>query len=76
MGKIDKIKEDIGAFKVYQGFVVVSIITIGTGVAKLYLENSINELFWFGVVSINILILIFAIMAYEMHKKISELEDL
>ena len=40
MGKIDKIKEDIGAFKVYQGFVVVSIITIGTGVAKLYLENT------------------------------------
>jgi hypothetical protein len=28
MGKIDKIKEGIGAFKTYQGFIVALVITI------------------------------------------------
>lgn len=76
MSKLDKIKEDVGAFKTYQGFIVALVITIGAGVAKLYLENNINSLFFIGVVIIIIFSIAFALIARKMHTKINELEDL
>ncbi len=76
MGKIDKIKEDVGAFKTYQGFIVALVIAIGAGVAKLYLENNISYLFFIGIAFIIACSIAFALIAERMHKKINELEEL
>jgi FtsH-binding integral membrane protein len=76
MAKIDEIKEEIGAIKTYLGFIVAFIITIGAGVAKLFLDNSSELLLLMGVVGILIFAIIFAFLARVMHKKIKSLKDI
>ena len=76
MTKLDKIKEDIGALKTYQGYLIAIIITIGAGTAKLYLDNMINVLFWIGIVGVITLSVTFIVLARYMHKKINEIEEL
>ncbi len=76
MGKIDKIKEDVGAIKSYLGFIVALIISVGAGISKLYIDGTINVLFYLGSFVMILLVLVFAIMSKKMHKKISELEEL
>ena len=76
LGKIDKIKEHIGAIKVYLAIVVSLMVTIGAGVANLYLSGKSSFLMWLGVIGILILSFVFALLAKYMHKKIDDLEDL
>ena len=76
MAKIDEIKEEIGAIKTYLGFIVAFIITIGAGVAKLYLDNSSELLLLMGVVGIIVFTIIFAFLARVMHNKIKILKDI
>ncbi len=76
MGKIDKIKEDVGAIKSYLGFIVALIISVGAGISKLYIDGTINVLFYLGSFVMILLVLVFAIMSKKMHKKISELEEI
>lgn len=76
MGKIDKIKEDIGAIKSYLGFIIAVMLTIGAGVAKLYLDGSTNILFYIGLALMFISASVFAMLSRAMHKKIKELEEL
>ena len=76
MAKIDEIKEEIGAIKTYLGFIVAFIITIGAGVAKLYLDNSSELLLLLGVIGILVFAIIFASLAKVMHNKIKSLKDI
>lgn len=75
MGKIDEIKEEIGAIKTYLGFVIAFMITIGAGVAKLFLDQKHGVLFYAGIMAIVLLALIFAFLAKVMHRKIQSLKD-
>lgn len=68
MGKIDKIKEDIGALKTYLGFIVALIITIGAGIPKLYLDQRFGPLFMLGTLMVMALAAIFALLSRSMHK--------
>ncbi len=76
MGKIDKIKEHIGALKVYLAIVVSLMVTIGAGVANLYISSGSTLMIWLGVVGIVVLSIAFAVLAKYMHNKINELEEL
>jgi len=76
MAKIDELKEEIGAIKTYLGFIVAFIITIGAGVAKLFIDNSSELLLMLGVIGILIFAFIFALLAKVMHKKIKSLKDI
>ncbi len=76
MGKIDEVKEEIGAIKTYLGFVIAFIITVGAGVSKLYMDFQYGILFYVGVVALIFLALIFAFLAKSMHLKIKSLKDM
>ena len=76
MAKIDEIKEEIGAIKTYLGFIVAFIITIGAGVAKVFLDNSSELLLVLGVISILVFATIFAFLARVMHNKIKSLKEI
>jgi len=76
MGKIDEQKEYIGALKVYLGFLIAVILTLGAGISKLYLVENFNLLFWFGIILLMGCFILFALISKTMHKKISELKDL
>ena len=76
MAKIDEIKEEIGAIKTYLGFIVAFLITIGAGVAKLYIDDSAVYLQILGAVGLFLFSVIFAFLAKIMHKKIRALRDI
>ncbi|MDP3301996.1 MAG: hypothetical protein Q8S36_08540 [Sulfuricurvum sp.] len=76
MGKIDKIKEHIGALKTYLGILVALMVSFGAGIIKLYIDNRVDELFWLGSLIIISLMILFAFIARSMHKNIEKLEDL
>jgi len=76
MSKIDKVKEHIGALKMYLGLVVAIILTIGAGIAKLYNSGNINALFWIGLGLILVMVLTFVLISKSMHREIDKLEEI
>ena len=76
MAKIDELKEHIGALKNYLNIVVAIILTIGAGISKLYLVNTVHILFWLGIVLILILFVLFIILTQTIHKNIKKLKEL
>lgn len=76
MAKLDEIKKEIGAIKIYLGFVVAFIITMGAGVAKLFLDGTSDLLLMLGVFGILVFSIVFAFLAKVMHKKIKSLKDI
>jgi FtsH-binding integral membrane protein len=55
---------------------VAFIITIGAGVAKLFLDNSSELLLILGIIGIILFAFIFAFLAKVMHNKIKSLKDI
>lgn len=76
MGKIDEIKEHIGALKTYLSLIVAMLLAIGAGTSKLYLDGNTGALFYLGIMMIIALVLIFIVIARSMHKNIKKLEEL
>ncbi len=76
MAKIDEIKEHIGALKNYMNIIIAIILAIGAGISRLYIADHINILFWVGSILIIFLLIIFAIIARELHKNIAKLKEL
>jgi len=76
MSKLDEQKEYIGILKVYLGFILAIIISVGSGISKLYLDDKIGLLFWLGIITIISAILVFIFIADIIHKHIKKLKDL
>lgn len=76
MGKLDEIKEHIGALKTYLSIIVAIVLASGAGVAKLYDDNNVDLLFWLGIGVIVIAIAVFMLIARSMHNNIKKLKDL
>jgi len=76
MSKLDEQKEYIGILKVYLGFILAIIISVGTGISKLYLAKNTGILFLTGCIVIVVAILIFILIAKLIHKHIKKLKDL
>ncbi len=76
MSKIDKQKEYINMLKVYMGILIALLISDISGTVKMFQQNDVNTIFWFGVASIVLLSIAFIRLAKYAHKKIDELEEL
>jgi len=76
MAKLDEIKEHIGALKGYMNIIIALMLAIGAGISKLYLVGNINLLFWIGIFIIIVLIIIFTLLAKNIHMNIKKLKDL
>jgi membrane protein YdbS with pleckstrin-like domain len=76
MAKLDEIKEHIGALKGYMNIIIALILAIGAGVSKLYLVGNISLLFWIGIFIVIVLIIIFTLLAKNIHMNIKKLKDL
>jgi len=75
MAKIDEIKELINTLRVYLGFLLAIILSLGAGIAKLYISKSVGLLFYLGVLIIFIVMIGF-IINNRLHKEIKKLKDL
>jgi ACR3 family arsenite efflux pump ArsB len=76
MAKIDEIKEHIGALKTYLTLLVATMLALGAGVAKLYRDEEVGILFWIGLISIMLSVILFVMISRSMHSNIKKLKDL
>ena len=76
MADLDRAKDFINNIRLYMTIVVAIVLSIGSGVAKLYNADNFNYLFYAANILILILLLIFVFLAKLLHKKTNELKDI
>ena len=76
MADLDRAKDFINNIRLYMTIVVAIVLSIGSGVAKLYNADNFNYLFYAANILILILLLIFVFLARLLHKKTNELKDI
>ncbi|MEO1954473.1 MAG: hypothetical protein ABGW74_07195 [Campylobacterales bacterium] len=76
MSKLDEKKEYITTLRVYLGFILAIVLSLGTGVSKLYLASEINILFYIGIALIFLSIVFFIRINKTLHKEIRKLRGL
>jgi hypothetical protein len=76
MAKIDKVKAKIDWLKELFKIVVAIMVADVAGMAKLYLDNTIDVLFYAGGLLLVVLVLFSVVISRKMEHQISELEDL
>ena len=76
MGKLDEKREFIGALKVYLGFILAIMLSVGAGISSLFLKEETSILFYIGSFVLLLLFVVFFTIANKMHKVIKSLKDL
>jgi len=75
MAKIDEVKEFITTLRVYLNFILVIVLSIGTGLVKLYLSGTVGILFYVGAVIIFIFMFGFIKINKKLHQEIKGFID-
>jgi len=76
MSKLDEKKEYITTLRVYLGFILAVILSVGAGLTKLYIAQNTDILFYLGVFVIFLSMLAFIKINKTLHTEIRKLKDL
>ena len=76
MGDLDRAKDYINNIRLYMTMSLALIISIGSGISKMYLANHIGYLFYLGNILLFLLLMIFIYLARKLHQKTDELKDI
>ena len=76
MAKIDEVKARIDWLKELFKIVVAVMVADIAGMAKLYLDKTIDEVFYMGGLLLPVLVVVCIVISRKMERKMSELEHL
>ncbi len=76
MAKIDEVKARIDWLKELFKIVVAVMVADIAGMAKLYLDKTIDEVFYMGGLLLPVLVVVCIVISRKMERKMSELENL
>ncbi|MBF0451792.1 MAG: hypothetical protein HQK75_13900 [Candidatus Magnetomorum sp.] len=76
MAQIDKIKAKIDWLKDILKILIAVLIATCAGICKLYLNNIFNELFYIGILIINILCFLIPMFVEKINTLIKKIGDL
>jgi membrane protein YdbS with pleckstrin-like domain len=76
MAKIDRARDFINNIRLYMTMCLALIISIGSGITKIYLSDNFSYLFFMGNIVLILLFLIFVFLAKKLHQKTDELKDI
>lgn len=76
MADLDRVKDFINNIRLYMTMCLALIISIGSGVIKIYLSHHLDYIFFIGNILLLLLLLIFIFLAKKLHKKTDELKDI
>ena len=76
MADLDRAKDFINNIRLYMTMCLALIISIGSGVSKLYAGENFSYIFFVGNVLILFLLLVFVFLAKKLHQKTDELKDI
>ena len=75
MSKIDEIKEILSTLRVFFSIASVIFVTVSTGVITMYKIKEFNILFWLGLLTVFIFLLITIILGLRINKKTKEIGE-
>jgi len=73
---LDRAKDFINNIRLYMTMCLALIISIGSGIIKIYINGDNGYLFYIGNMLLICLLLIFVFLAKKLHQKTDELKDL
>jgi len=76
MADLDKAKDFINNIRLYMTITVAIVLSLGTGISKMYNADKFNYLFYAGNILTLIFIMLFIYLAKVLHKKTDELKDI
>ncbi len=76
MAKIDEVKARIDWLKELFKIVVAVMVADIAGMAKLYLDKTIDEVFYMGGLLLPVLVVVCIVISRKMERRINELENL
>jgi ABC-type arginine/histidine transport system permease subunit len=76
MAKIDEVKARIDWLKELFKIVVTVMVADIAGMAKLYLDKTIDEVFYMGGLLLPVLVVVCIAISKKMERRINELENL
>jgi ABC-type arginine/histidine transport system permease subunit len=76
MAKIDEVKARIDWLKELFKIVVTVMVADIAGMAKLYLDKTIDEVFYMGGLLLPVLVVVCVVISRKMERRINELENL
>jgi len=76
MANLDRAKDFINNIRLYMTMCLALIISIGSGVSKLYIAKNFSYIFFVGNILLILLLFIFIFLAKKLHQKTDELKDI
>ena len=76
MAKIDEVKARIDWLKELFKILIAVMVADVAGMAKLYLDKTIDEVFYMGGLLLTILVVACIVVSHKVERRISELENL
>ena len=76
MADLDRAKDFINNIRLYMTMCLALIISIGSGISKMYVAENFSYIFFIGNILLLLLLLIFTFLAKKLHQKTDELKDI
>jgi len=76
MADLDRAKDFINNIRLYMTMCLALIISIGSGISKMYVAENFSYVFFIGNILLILLLFIFIFLAKKLHKKTDELKDI
>lgn len=76
MADLDRAKDFINNIRLYMTMSLALIISLGSGVLKLYTDENFTYIFFIGNILLLLLLFIFLFLAKKLHQKTDELKDI
>jgi len=76
MANLDRAKDFINNIRLYMTMCLALIISIGSGVSKMYVSENLSYIFFVGNILLFLLLIVFVFLAKKLHKKTDDLKDI
>jgi len=76
MADLDRAKDFINNIRLYMTMCLALIISIGSGISKMFVNENFTYIFFIGNILLLFLLLIFIFLAKKLHQKTNELKDI
>jgi len=76
MADLDRAKDFINNIRLYMTMCLALIISIGSGISKMYVAENFSYIFFIGNILLLLLLMIFIFLAKKLHQKTDDLKDI
>jgi membrane protein YdbS with pleckstrin-like domain len=76
MAELDEVKDTINNIRLYMTMCLALIISIGSGITNMYMNDTLSYLFFLGNILLLLLLIVFIFLVRALHIKTDKLKDI